>query len=253
MEAASALALRPGRLRELRWFHPEWPWLLLVAWAWMALVVAHSGVLGDSIHSSSAGASAGEPLELSAAGLASWSVMVVAMMVPATAPMLRRVSLSSLWIRRYRAAALALGAYLGIWLAFGLAVAVIWSPLRSGFVGSTEDAAVLTAVLLVVAAGWELSRWHRRFIKLGHRELPLAPRGAAADRSCLGFGAYHARQCLGSCWPVMLAMVPGHGVGLMLAATALVTWERLARVPPTRGTAGALLALAGVVAIVGAF
>ena len=83
------------------------------------------------------------------------------------------------------------------------------------------------------------------------RTMPLGARGRPADRACLRYGLFHARQCAGACWPLMLAMVPGHGVALMAALTALTSWQRLARRPNRTLCAGALVALMGLVMLAG--
>ena len=97
--------------------------------------------------------------------------------------------------------------------------------------GHAIHGAVATAAILLVAANWQLFPHHRRYLKRCRRTLPLGARGQPADRACLRYGLYHVRQCAGACWPLMLAMIPGHSLALMVALTALTTWQRLARRP----------------------
>ena len=263
---ASAILARTAVLpaKRLAWFRPEWPWVLLVVAAWIAALVSggshlvdHNPVSGGSLdahahHEMHGQMGVGEMPgvdhesghHLGAAGLGWWLVMVVAMMVPATLPMLRVLGLNSMWERRYRAPALFLATYVGIWLAFGVVAIAAWSLIGTGGAGTETGADTATAVALLVAAAWHLTRWHGRFIKRGHLELPLAPRNPAADRSCVRFGAYHARQCVGSCWPIMVAMVPAHGLALMAAATIVTSWERSARKPRREVSAAAIAAIA---------
>lgn len=194
---------------------PEWPWIVLVSGAW-ALLLMHP------VHGRGPGA---------------WLVMVVAMMLPATLPIARAISFQSPWDRRYRAPAVFLATYVAIWVAFGFVALAAWS--LSGTAGDPASAA-----LLAVGAAWLLTDRHRLFLRHCHRMLPIRARGWNADRSCLRFGAYHARQCVGTCWPLMLAMVPSHRPALMVAVAGLSTWERVARVPRRRALASALAALA---------
>jgi predicted metal-binding membrane protein len=203
---------------------------VLVASAWMGLA-AH----------------AGHQHQL---GVGGWVAMVVAMMLPATLPVARAVSFRSMWRRRYRAPAIFLTTYVVIWAAFGTVALALWSiagtqrPVGSG---------TAAGALLLAGAAWHLTAQHNRFLKRCHRTLPLRSRGFAADRSCVRYGAYHGWQCLGTCWPLMLAMIPGHHQpALMIAVGALSTWERVARRPRRRVCAAILAVLAVPTVVVGA-
>jgi predicted metal-binding membrane protein len=183
----------------------------------------------------------------SAAGGVGWSVvMALAMMVPATLPVARAVGFNSLWARRYRAPIVFGAAYVAVWAGFGAIAVAAWSLVDERLAGHE-----VAAVALLLAAGWQLSTPHLRCLKRCHRTRPLAVRGRAADRSCMRYGAVHGAWCVGLCWPLMLAMVPGHQLLLMLPLTALTSWERLARRPRRRVCAGALAALALLLAALG--
>jgi predicted metal-binding membrane protein len=229
-------------LRRLTWRRPEWPWALLVAAAWLVLAwemrpAAHT------MHHSTAGTSRHH--ELSASGLGNWMLMAVAMMLPAALPLLREISLQSIWRRRYRSSALFLAGYLALWTVFGAAALATWHVVTVAV--PATPAALVIGALFIVAAAWGLTATKRRCLQRCHRYLPLPPRGRAADAACLHFGLYNGRQCVAVCWPLMLATVPSHTLAPMLGATALVTWERLARLPRLRvcafavGVAGALV------------
>ncbi len=222
----------PAAARRRMWLRPEWPWVVLVVAAWVALV---AGVAGHTLP----------------AGLAWWALMVVAMMVPATIPVLRRISFDSMWHRRYRSPLLFLAAFVAVWMAFGAVALGAWELATLLGAGHAIHGAAATGAILLVAANWQLAPHHRRCLKRCHRTMPLGARGRAADRACLRYGVFHARQCAGACWPPMLAMVPGHGVALMAALTALTSWQHLARRPNRTLCAGALVALMGVVMLAG--
>jgi predicted metal-binding membrane protein len=225
-----------ARLRARR--RPEWPWVALVVGAWVALVTGAGGRGGATDHAA-------------APGLGWWTLMVVAMMVPATIPALRVISFDSMWHRRYRAPLAFLAAFVAVWVAFGVVAIGAWELAAALGTGHVMHGAVATGAILLVAANWQLAPEHRRCLKRCHRTMPLGARGIAADRACLRYGAYHARQCAGACWPLMLAMIPGHGVALMVALTALSTWQRLARRPNRSACAGALVALMAIVLLAG--
>ena len=204
-----------------------------------------AGTAGDGARS------AGAALGTLSAGLGWWALMVLAMMVPATIPVLRRISFDSMWHRRYRSPLLFLAAFIAVWTAFGAAALVASGLVTLLGAGHVIHGAAATGAILLVAANWQLAPQHRRCLKRCHRTLPLGARGRPADRACLRYGLYHGRQCAGACWPLMLAMVPGHGVALMAALTALTSWQRLARRPSRSLCAGALVALMGVVMLAG--
>ena len=217
------MALSPGRsavapsLRRAAWSVPEWPWIALVGGAW--------ALAGPGMHGLGHGA---------------WVAMVVAMMLPATIPVARSIALEGLWSRRYRAPAIFLAAYVAVWSLFGAIALAAWG-LAEPHAGSPHRA---IALILLVGAGWQVTRRHLRCLKRCHRRRPIGLRGRAADLACARYGVYHARQCCGTCWPLMLAMVPAHLPALMLALTALSTWQRLARRPRRDVAVAALAGLA---------
>ncbi|MGH2917804.1 MAG: DUF2182 domain-containing protein [Solirubrobacteraceae bacterium] len=220
MASAPAAGGLAGPLRRALWPVPEWPWLVLASCAWTAL-------LGHAIHGG---------------GLLAWVVMVVAMMLPATLPVARAISFGSLWDRRHRAPAIFLVTYVAIWSLFGALALGAWSLVDGR--GGSQHATLVIAGLLLAGAGWQLTRQHRRLLKRCHRMRTLGSRGRAADLACARYGAYHARQCVGVCWPLMLAMVPAHRPALMIAVAGLSTWQRLARRPRRTACAAALAGLA---------
>jgi len=224
-------------LRGLAWRRPEWPWVLVVAGAWLVLAWGEMRPAAHAMHHSIH--------HHSGFGLGGSVLMAAAMMVPGALPLLREISLASIWSRRYRSSALFLAGYLASWAAFVATALAAWHALT--LVAPSTPAALATGAMLVVAAAWGLTATKRRCLKRCHRYLPLPPRGRAADRACLRFGLYNGGQCVAVCWPLMLATVPSHSLAAMLGATALVTWERLARLPRLRvgayalGVAGALV------------
>ena len=211
---------------------PEWPWVVLAVAAW-GLLVAGDGGMGGGMH------------HVSAPGLGWWTLMVVAMMVPATIPALRQISFGSMWDRRYRSPLLFLAAYVAVWVAVGAVALAAWWLVEQLGAGHAIHGTVATGALLFVAANWQLAPRQRRFLKRCHRALALGARGRSADRACLRYGLFHGRQCVGACWPLMLAMVPGHGIALMAALTALSSWQRLARRPNRELCGGARRARRG--------
>jgi predicted metal-binding membrane protein len=218
--ASPGLSGAPATLRRVAWTVPEWPWLVLASGAWVALA-AHAAHARPAV---------------------AWPVMVVAMMVPAALPILRAISLEGLWSRRYRAPAIFLASYVAIWSLFGVLALGAWALASDD--GADRHAHLVMAAILLAAAGWQVTRPHRRALKRCHRRRPVGVRGLAADRACAGYGAYHARQCVVTCWPLMLAMAPAHLPVLMAAVAALSTWQRLVTRPRRSVAVAGLLVLA---------
>ncbi|MFE2365438.1 copper chaperone, partial [Streptomyces virginiae] len=162
-------------------------------------------------------------------GLAMWTLMCVAMMLPAALPALAHVGANSLRRRRQRAMAGFAAVYLAMWTGYGallLALAPLWSRL---------PADAVLACALALAAGWQRTVHKRRALRDCHRSSPLPAGGLRALAGTGRFGLRHGGACLRSCWALMLVMaVAGGGPGMlgwMAALTAIVTAERFARTP----------------------
>ncbi|HEX9992062.1 MAG TPA: DUF2182 domain-containing protein [Acidimicrobiales bacterium] len=198
----------PSRLAA---FHPEWWVAPAAALSWAAL----PALVGGPAH----GAHGAPPgLARPAAG---WVVMTVAMMLPAAAPGVRRVALASRRRRRNLAMAEFAAGHVGAWLP-GAALAVWWHAAGPG------PSAVLVAGLLAAAAAWELSPAKRRALLACRRSVPLRPRGWAAHRSCLAYGARSGGWCVASCGPAMAAVVgAGHHAALMVPVAAAMVAEKV--------------------------
>jgi predicted metal-binding membrane protein len=243
-----------------------------VALAWVALV-AGSGALapgtasgGDSglsgngslwlcmagmAHTGTGVAAGAGPIALSAgpaslaAALSMLALMAVAMMVPTALPAVRHVAVNSLYWRRRRAVLEFLAVFVGIWVAFGLALFV-----ALGASGPPSSPTAL-ALALAVAALWQLTPAKRRALLACHRASPLPPRGWRASAGVVLFGARNGGACLASCWAMMLTVAFAGRLMLvwMAALTALIAAERLS-LKPRRGArrVGAALGIAALVA-----
>lgn len=187
---------------------------------------------------------------------AAWILMIAAMMLPTTFPLLaifRRITGSR--ADGGRLAALVVAGFFAAWVAFGLGAhlvdaAVQWAASRSGWLalhGWIVGAAVL--------AGAGLFQWSA--LKYRCLEACRSPytfvaarwHGRSPLRDALAIGWDHGVFCVGCCWALMLVMfVVGVGnVGWMLALAAVMAaeknlpWGRRLRTPLGLG----LLAWAG--------
>lgn len=170
---------------------------------------------------------------------AMWLLMMVAMMLPAAAPMIllhARIDRSPPAARSRDNALFAL-AYLGVWAAFSaLAAASQAALIDAGLLSATSLALgdpVLAAALLLAAAAWQLTP--AKVACLEQCQSPIGfvlrhwrPGPAGAVR----LGLTHGLYCLGCCWGLMLLLFVGgvmnHAWIAILAAVVLA--EKIA--PP---------------------
>jgi predicted metal-binding membrane protein len=164
-----------------------------------------------------------------------WTLMVIAMMLPATLPAVRHVAHNRLRWRRRRATVTFVAVYLGIWGAFG-APLVALSPLWSA---AGDHVRVVVALTLAVA--WQLTPLKRRALLDCHLPSPLPPRGPRATAGVIRFALRNGTACVRSCWAMMVAMALASSGALAwtLLICAIVTTEKLAQRPRRATRAGA--------------
>jgi predicted metal-binding membrane protein len=199
-------------------------WLAL--WAWEGSSASH--YLGH------AGSGALAPLE-AALFTAGWVLMIVAMMLPSSVPLV--VTFGALVGRRRQPGllvALLLAGYLLVWGAFGLGA---WLADRG--VHAAVDAMpwlashpqVIMATTLAVAGLWQFSPLRDRCLDECRSPLGFVLnrwRGTSERREAVAMGIAHGAFCVGCCWSLMLVMF---GVGLssvsaMLALGGLTAIEK---------------------------
>lgn len=149
-------------------------------------------------------------------GSAENAAMMAAMMLPLAGPSARSVaqrSLRSRWVRSVGEHVLGFGA---VWFAYGLAAAV-WVRLLSAVI----DGLLLLALLLTVAAAWQVCTPRRRSVERCGRLRTTRPTGWRADVGNTAVGGEQAVDCVATCWASMLAMVAAPNpivMGTVLAA-----------------------------------
>jgi hypothetical protein len=222
---------RPSVGRWMAW-HPEW-WVYAVAAASAVLLVA--GILGSADAGAATGhhhMSMGHHAMGSSPDMPSpwmqwlsawqhWAWMVAAMMLPIVAPQVRRVSLRSVWSRRHRAAASFVLGYVVAWLVLG---AVLVTALLA--VGGEQRLAPWLAVVLLVAAAWQVSGPRRRMLRRCASLRLGAATGPAADLDCARAGVRSGLRCAFTCGPLMVAMALSHSLLLMAGVLAVLLSER---------------------------
>jgi predicted metal-binding membrane protein len=185
-------------IRQAARINPEYGVVLAIVAAWVAVVGFHAGPADLASAGHHHGVHA-PPSVLAA--LPMWTVMCIAMMVPAALPAVRHVGTNSLRWRQQRAIAEFLVGYVGVWVAFGV---VTLSALA--LVDGRLPSDVVLVAALGAAAGWQLLPYQRYFLRACHRTAPLPPRGWRAAVGCTRFGFRHGWACLGVCGPLMVVM-----------------------------------------------
>jgi predicted metal-binding membrane protein len=167
--------------------------------------------------------------------VASWVLMVAAMMLPTTFPlieMFRRLTLS----RADQGALMGLlvGGYFAVWLGFGVAMhGVEWLVLsvfdRVGIL--QRNAWAIGAATLVAAGAFQFSALKHRCLERCRTPLSFVlhywrTQGGRAGAFLLG--VRHGAFCVGCCWALMLLMfaVAAGNVGWMLALAAVMAVEK---------------------------
>lgn len=239
-------------------------WLALAAWGlspWAPYLDhgwARQGVLAGLCRS----LPAGEALVATALAALGWLLMVTAMMLPTTLPLL--VAFRGMVARRAdgpRLLGLVIAGYLLAWLGFGLAAHLLGMGVAAFAAGSPwlifNGWAVATAMLL--AAGlFQLSPLKHRCLDACRTPLSFVMarwRGRRPGRESLALGLAHGAFCVGCCWALMLLMLAVGSANLawMLALAALMALEKNSRHGRrlARPLGFALLGAAGLVAAAG--
>ena len=185
--------------------------------------------------------------------VASWGVMMAAMMLPSALPMIRLYGATLRGDAATTPRALAIAAftlvYLAVWTASGAPVYLAHTGLMAL---SPRAFAYGVATALLAAGVFQLSSLKRRCLRVCRSPLGfLLGHWRAGLRGSLALGGWHALYCLGCCWALMIVLVAAGAMGLawVLLITAVVAAEKLlpAGEWTARVTGGAFLLLGTVV------
>ncbi len=228
MDGSSAFT--PSVLEEWRRRENLLPGLALIAlaaagWAYVAYQAVSMGSMQSAVGSMAMGGIAGITLFLF-----SWTVMMVAMMVPATLPLIllyRHLARKRLSPAQARiGTAILLGGYVAVWAAAGLPV-FAYNTL-SGVAGSL--ATLLPALLLIVGGVYQFTPLKR--ICHARCSSPLffliQNWRSGATGGALRLGVVHGVDCLGCCAGLMVGLVALGMMNLtwMLTAAVIIFAEK---------------------------
>nr|MBA3261435.1 DUF2182 domain-containing protein [Thermoleophilaceae bacterium] len=201
--------------------------------AWAAAIAAEATGTAGSLHHDSlleGGPGFGPALLLF---LVAWQVMIAAMMLPSSLPLMRMYAAASAGApQRSRSMAAFLAGYAVVWSAFGALAfagdAALHTGVRESGWLAEHDWAIAPSVLLLAGAFQFSSlkdaclracRHPASFLQRHYRRGP--PGG-------LSLGARHGVFCVGCCWALMLVMFAAGAASLiwMAALTALMVHEK---------------------------
>jgi predicted metal-binding membrane protein len=223
---------RPGS----RWRRPRPTLVWVIAAAWVVAVAAQATGRGSLLHHDTLAGAAVAPWAALGLFLVAWQLMIAAMMLPSSLPLIGlfgRVSANQPRPRAARAAFL--GGYVALWTGFG-AVAFLgdlgihhavggwpWLATRPG---------VLGGAVLILAGGFQFSGLKDRCLRVcrspgGYLRQHYRRGVAAAFR----LGAGHGMFCMGCCWALMLVAFAAGVASLwwMAALTAVMVVEKTSR------------------------
>ena len=248
------------RVENRRWFLGLL--LLLVVAAWASLWLWGRSPYGRFLDHSQLADVGGADIGLLAFFVAGWTLMVFAMMLPTSLPL---ISLFHVMVRDrpdwMLLTALLIAGYLGVWAWFGVAAHVgdlllHWAADRSNWLSGNSW--VLGASILGLAGAYQFSSLKYKCLDRCRSPWSFILRrwtGSAYRMQALRLGIHHGVYCAGCCWPMMALMfVIGAGsigwmllLGTVMAAEKNLPWGRRLSRPVGVG----LLAWGVVVAIIG--
>ena len=164
-----------------------------------------------------------------------WVLMIVAMMLPSSGPLV--MTFAALVRRRSRPGALVgllLAGYLSVWAAFGLAAWVLDRGIHAAVDTVPWLAAhpeLILGTTLLGAGLWQFSPLRDRCLDECRSPMGFVMnrwRGVSEARESFAMGIAHGAFCVGCCWSLMLVMF---GIGLanitaMLALGGLTAIEK---------------------------
>jgi predicted metal-binding membrane protein len=207
-----------------------------IAVAWAAAIAAD--VLGGSrVLHHDALIQGGWPLPVAlTVFVAAWQLMIVAMMLPSSLPLIRLfVAVAGRQERSGRSTAALLSGYAAVWTIFGgaaflLDTVVHRSVERLPWLEAHPE--VIAGSVLLVAGAFQFTDLKDRCLRECRHPAPfLLSHYARGPRAAFRLGLAHGLFCLGCCWALMLV---GFAAGVanlwwMAALTAVMVYEKTGR------------------------
>jgi predicted metal-binding membrane protein len=159
-----------------------------------------------------------------------WTLMIVAMMLPGTLPLVTRCFAQSQ--HSIRTIAQIVLAYLAVWVMFGCVAYLADSVLHEIVEHVSSVAGVVAPGVLFLAGAYQLTPWKDSFLSRCRPATTVLNNYSTASPArwqALHLGLEHSTFCLGSCWALMLLMfaVGGANFAWMLALGTVMAAERI--------------------------
>jgi predicted metal-binding membrane protein len=207
-----------------------------IALAWAAAIAAD--VLGGSrVLHHDALIQGGWPLPAAlTVFVAAWQLMIVAMMLPSSLPLIRLfVAVTARQERSGRSTAALLSGYAAVWTIFGAAAFLLDTVVhrsveRLPWLEAHPE--VIAGSVLLVAGAFQFTDLKDRCLRECRHPAPfLLSHYARGPRAAFRLGLAHGLFCLGCCWALMLV---GFAAGVanlwwMAALTAVMVYEKTGR------------------------
>jgi predicted metal-binding membrane protein len=211
--------------------HPTLVWAIAVAWA--VAVAAEATGRGRLLHHDAL-VEGGLPI-WAALGLflVAWQLMIAAMMLPSSLPLIRLFSrMAANQPRPLRAKAAFLGGYGALWSGFG-AAAFLGDlgihRLVNGWSWLAAHPSVIAGAVLLLAGAFQFSSLKDRCLTVcRHPGAYLLQHYQRGVRGGFRLGAGHGVFCVGCCWALMLVAFAAGVANLwwMAALTAVMVFEK---------------------------
>ncbi len=233
------------------------PVLAGIAAAWVAAIAAQAAGAAALVHHDALLVGDGPPAAVAAIlALLAWQVMIAAMMLPSSLPLVRLYARASERApRRGRSMAAFIGGYAAVWSAFGLAAFGADAGLHAAVSSSPwlerHDWWIGGSVLALAGAFQFTSLKDACLDKCRHPGQFLMRYYERGPAGGFRLGARHGLFCVGCCWALMLVLFAAGMASLLWMAllTAVMIHEKTrpsgARAVPVTGVA--LLGAASVV------
>jgi predicted metal-binding membrane protein len=235
--------------------------LVAIAVAWAAAIAAEASGAAGLVHHDAVLSHGAPPVAAVLGFLLGWQLMIAAMMLPSSLPLVRMFwTASARAPDRSRALAAFVGAYALVWSAFGM-LAFLGDMALHALVSSwpwlDERSWLIAPSALMLAGAFQFSslkdaclRSCRHPASFMHRHYRRGAGGA------FSLGARHGVFCVGCCWALMLVLFAAGVASLiwMAALTAVMVHEKTrpagARAVPVTGAV--LLAMGSTLLLLGA-
>jgi predicted metal-binding membrane protein len=210
---------------------PTLVWAIALAWA--VAVAAQVTGRGQALHHDALIEGGQPPWAALGLFLLAWQLMVAAMMLPSSLPLIRlfdRVSANQPKPLRVKAAFL--GGYAALWSGFGIA-ALLGDlgihQLVDRWHWLATHPSMISGAVLVLAGAFQFSGLKDRCLTVcRHPAAYLLPRYRRGVGAAFRLGAGHGVFCVGCCWALMLVAFAAGVANLwwMAALTAVMVFEK---------------------------